>query len=96
MKTPTLLLAAVLLTSKAGPDEVFLKGGGQLSGKIVSRTATTRRTSPWTRRASRCPAETPSRPSGSVETHGRRLRPVEPETVTYAPVTTGEARDSPF
>ncbi len=41
MKTPTLLLAAVLLTRAASPDEVFLKGGGQLSGKIVSRTATT-------------------------------------------------------
>ena len=41
MKTPTLLLAAVLLASAASPDEVFLKGGGQLSGKIVSRTAAT-------------------------------------------------------
>jgi hypothetical protein len=96
MKTPTLLLAAVLLTSKAGPDEVFLKGGGQLSGKIVSRMATTSRTSPWTRLGSRCPTETPACPSGSAETHVRRLRALEPETVTYAAVTTGEARDSPF
>jgi hypothetical protein len=41
MKTPILLLAAALLPGAAFADEVFLKGGGRLSGKIVSRTATT-------------------------------------------------------
>jgi len=35
------LLAAVLLPAAASADEVFLKGGGQLSGRIVTRTATT-------------------------------------------------------
>ena len=41
MRTSILLLAAVLLAGAATADEVFLKGGGQLSGRIVSRTATT-------------------------------------------------------
>jgi hypothetical protein len=41
MRVPILLLAAVLLPAAATADEVFLKGGGQLSGKIVSRSATT-------------------------------------------------------
>ena len=36
-----MLLAAVLLPAAASADEVFLKGGGQLSGRIVSRTETT-------------------------------------------------------
>ena len=35
------LLAAVLLPAAASADEVFLKGGGPLSGRIVTRTATT-------------------------------------------------------
>jgi hypothetical protein len=34
-------LAVVLLPRAAPADEVFLKGGGRLSGRIVSRTATT-------------------------------------------------------
>jgi hypothetical protein len=34
-------LAATAISGVAAADEVFLKGGGQLSGKIVSRTATT-------------------------------------------------------
>jgi hypothetical protein len=38
---PLMLLAAILLPAAASADEVFLKGGGQLSGRIVSRTATT-------------------------------------------------------
>jgi hypothetical protein len=37
----SLCLAAVLLPAAASADEVFLKGGGQLSGRIVKRTATT-------------------------------------------------------
>jgi hypothetical protein len=41
MKTLVLGLAAVVLTPAAHADEVFLKNGGQLSGRIVSRTATT-------------------------------------------------------
>jgi hypothetical protein len=40
MRVPVLLLGAVLLPQAAVADEVFLKGGGQLSGKIVSRSAT--------------------------------------------------------
>lgn len=36
-----MLLATVLLPAAASADEVFLKGDGQLSGRIVSRTATT-------------------------------------------------------
>jgi hypothetical protein len=39
--TPFLGLAVLLLPLAASADEVFLKGGGQLSGRIVSRTATT-------------------------------------------------------
>lgn len=35
---PLMLLAAVLLPAAAFADEVFLKGGGQLSGRIVGRT----------------------------------------------------------
>jgi hypothetical protein len=41
MRTPLLLLAAALVPRTAPADEVFLKGGGQLSGRIVSRSATT-------------------------------------------------------
>ena len=41
MRTPILLLAAVFLPGVASADEVFLKGGGHLSGRIVSRSATT-------------------------------------------------------
>jgi len=42
MKTAvvTLLAAAVLLPVVGVADEVFLKGGGQLSGRVVSRTDT--------------------------------------------------------
>ncbi len=40
MRVPALLLAAVLLSGSAAADEVFLKSGGRLSGRIVSRTAT--------------------------------------------------------
>jgi hypothetical protein len=39
MKTLVLGIAAATLTLAAGADEVFLKSGGQLSGRIVSRTA---------------------------------------------------------
>ena len=39
MRTPVLLLAA-LLPAALSADEVFLKSGGQLSGRIVKRTAT--------------------------------------------------------
>ena len=38
---PAILLLAVFVAGSASADEVFLKGGGQLSGRIVSRTATT-------------------------------------------------------
>jgi hypothetical protein len=41
MRTPTVVLAAVLLAGAAAADEVYLKGGGRLSGRIVSRTETT-------------------------------------------------------
>ena len=41
MRIPALLLAAVTLSGSAAADEVFLKSGGRLSGRIVSRTATT-------------------------------------------------------
>jgi hypothetical protein len=41
MRTPILFLVAVLLPAAAPADEVFLKGGGQLSGRIISRSATT-------------------------------------------------------
>jgi hypothetical protein len=41
MRTQAVLLAALALAGAASADEVFLKGGGRLSGKIVSRTATT-------------------------------------------------------
>ena len=40
MKGPVLLLAAALLPVAGLADEVYLKSGGQLSGRIVSRTAT--------------------------------------------------------
>ncbi len=36
-----LVLAAALVASAASADEVFLKSGGRLSGRIVTRTATT-------------------------------------------------------
>ena len=39
MRTPIVLLAA-LLAGAASADEIFLKSGGQLSGRIVTRTAT--------------------------------------------------------
>jgi hypothetical protein len=38
MKTRVLVLAAAALPLVAGADEVFLKGGGQLSGRVVSRS----------------------------------------------------------
>jgi len=41
MRTSILILGAALLSGGADADEVFLKGGGQLSGRIVSRSATT-------------------------------------------------------
>jgi hypothetical protein len=41
MRTLIFLLATVLLPGATSADEVFLKGGGQLSGRIVSRTAST-------------------------------------------------------
>jgi hypothetical protein len=41
MRTPGVVIAAVLLAEAAAADEVFLKGGGRLSGRIVSRTAST-------------------------------------------------------
>jgi hypothetical protein len=41
MRTLTVALAAVLLAGAAAADEVYLKGGGRLSGRIVSRTETT-------------------------------------------------------
>lgn len=37
-RTPLLVLAVALLAGTARSDEVFLKGGGQVSGRIVSRT----------------------------------------------------------
>jgi len=40
MRAPALLLAAVLVSGSAAADEVFLKSGGRLSGRIVSRSAT--------------------------------------------------------
>ena len=40
MRVPAVLLAAVLVPAAAIADEVFLKGGGRLSGRIVSRSAT--------------------------------------------------------
>jgi hypothetical protein len=40
VKRAALLLAAGLLPATAVADEVYLKSGGQLSGRIVSRTAT--------------------------------------------------------
>ena len=39
MKIPLLILAVALLSAATQADEVFLKSGGQLSGRIVSRTA---------------------------------------------------------
>ena len=41
MRVPILLLVAACLPAVSAADEVFLKSGGQLSGRIVSRTATT-------------------------------------------------------
>jgi hypothetical protein len=40
MRTPILLLAALVFPAAAAADEVFLKSGGKLSGRVVSRTAT--------------------------------------------------------
>jgi tetratricopeptide (TPR) repeat protein len=40
VRTTLILLAAVLLGRAAAADEVFLKGGGKVSGRIVSRTET--------------------------------------------------------
>jgi hypothetical protein len=40
MKTPILLLTVVFLSRAAAADEVYLKGGGRLSGRIVSHTDT--------------------------------------------------------
>ena len=39
MKIPVLVLVAALLSPATGADEIFLKSGGQLSGRIVTRTA---------------------------------------------------------
>jgi hypothetical protein len=39
MKILVLILAAALLSPAAEADEIFLKSGGRLSGRIVSRTA---------------------------------------------------------
>ena len=39
MKIPMLILAVALLSPATEADEIFLKSGGQLSGRIVSRTA---------------------------------------------------------
>jgi len=41
MKTARLLVIALSVGGTAAGDEVYLKGGGRLSGKIASRTATT-------------------------------------------------------
>ena len=41
MRTLVIGLAAVVLPLAAGSDEIYLKSGGQLSGKVVSRTGTT-------------------------------------------------------
>ena len=41
MKTLAFGLAAALLPLAAAADEVFLKSGGQLSGRVVKRTETT-------------------------------------------------------
>jgi hypothetical protein len=40
MRTPSVLVLAALLAPSAVADEVFLKSGGQLSGRIVNHTAT--------------------------------------------------------
>jgi len=40
MRAPALFLTVVLVSGSAAADEVFLKSGGQLSGRVVSRTAT--------------------------------------------------------
>lgn len=41
MRAWTVVLAATMLPMAAAADEVYLKSGGQLSGRIVSRTADT-------------------------------------------------------
>jgi len=41
MRVTGFVLAAAILPGAAAADEVFLKGGGRLSGRIVSRTETT-------------------------------------------------------
>jgi hypothetical protein len=41
MRTPAPVLAAVLVAGAVAADEVYLEGGGRLSGRIVSRTGTT-------------------------------------------------------
>jgi hypothetical protein len=41
MRKPVVCLAALLLVRSAAADEVLLKSGGRLSGRIVTRTATT-------------------------------------------------------
>jgi hypothetical protein len=38
VRTPTVALAALLLAGAVAADEVYLKGGGRLSGRILSRT----------------------------------------------------------
>jgi hypothetical protein len=40
MRTSMVILGAAILSGGAAADEVFLKGGGQVSGRIVSRSAT--------------------------------------------------------
>jgi len=39
VKKPFILLAAALVPVAASADEVFLKGGGRRSGRVVSRSA---------------------------------------------------------
>jgi hypothetical protein len=39
MRTTTLVVAACVVAGRGFADEVYLKSGGQLSGRIVSRTA---------------------------------------------------------
>ena len=40
MRTPIFLVAALVFPLAVAADEVFLKSGGKLSGRVVSRTAT--------------------------------------------------------
>ena len=40
MRIPVIVLAAAMVPALAAADEVFLKGGGRLSGRVVSRSDT--------------------------------------------------------